>query len=172
MKKKKTIRLVLASVLVLIILGCFAISYAIDTAQFKQPSKQLQLKLKPDLVVKGIFGHNCPDCECGRTNFGNHSLVEYLENIQVGVWNQGKAKSAACTLKIEFYDVIGGRNVVLTKPVPELNANQSINIVENGEFLFKKSTGIKATVDSTGVVSESNETNNSMTVNNCVLYLI
>jgi hypothetical protein len=171
MKKKKNSRLVLAGVLVLIILGCFAISYAIDTAQFKQPYKELRLKLKPDLVVTGIFGHNCPDCNCGKTNFSNHSMVEYIENIQVGVWNQGKAKSASCTLKIEHYDVIYGRSKVITKTVPELNPNQSVNIVANGEFLFRKDKGITATVDSTNIVSESNETNNSMNVWNCLLYL-
>ncbi|MBM4146354.1 MAG: hypothetical protein FJ240_08795 [Nitrospira sp.] len=170
MKKRKNIRILLAFVSVLLVFGYFSVTYAVDPAIIQQPA--LQVLPMPDLVVRGIYGYHCPDCTCGRTNFGNHRLVEYLENIQVDVWNKGRAASAACTLKIEFYDVIGGRNVVLSKPIPALNPNQSINIVENGEFLFRKSTGIKATADSTGVVVESDEKNNTLTVQECIIYLI
>jgi hypothetical protein len=141
---------------------------AVETERLRRP---VPLPL-PDLVVTGIYGARCPDCGCGRTNFGNHPLVEYLENIQVNVKNQGRAASAACTLTIELYDVVGSRRVVITKSIAALNAGQSLSVEERGEFLFRKSDGIKATVDSTRVVIESNEANNSMTVRECMIYFI
>ena len=140
----------------------------VDTERLQRP---ISIPL-PDLVVTGIYGARCPDCGCGRTNFGNHPLVEYLEDIQVNVKNQGRAASGPCTLTIELYDVVGSRRVVITKSITALNAGQSLSVQERGEFLFRKSDGIRATIDSTRVVIESNEGNNSMTVRECTIYLI
>jgi len=140
----------------------------VDTEKLQRP---ISIPL-PDLVVTGIYGARCPDCGCGRTNFGNHPLVEYLEDIQVNVKNQGRVASAPCTLTIELYDVVGSRRAVINKNIPGLNAGQSLSVQERGEFLFRKSDGIRATIDSTRVVNESNEGNNSMTVRECTVYFI
>jgi len=134
--------------------------------------------LKPDLVVRdilgrpgypGIYGRSCPKCGCGKTDFQNHPLVEYQEDIIVHIFNQGVAPSAPCKLKIELYDVIGGRMHTIIKDVPRLEPGRGIEITEIGEFLYRKSTGIKATIDSTNVVAESDEDNNKKTVNECFL---
>jgi len=137
----------------------------VDTKELQKP---IPIPL-PDLIVTNIYGDSCPNCGCGRTNFQNHPLVEYQEGIRVYVRNQGRAASGACTLKIELYDVIGGRMAVINKNVPGLEAGGGTIIVESGEFLYRKSSGIKATIDSTNVVNESNERNNSKTVYECVM---
>jgi hypothetical protein len=140
----------------------------VDTEKLQKP---IPIPL-PDLVVTGIYGARCPDCGCGRTNFGNHPLVEYLEDIQVNVKNQGRAASGPCTLTIELFDVVGSRRAVINKNIPGLNAGQSLSVQERGEFLFRKSDEIRATIDSTRVVIESNEGNNSMTIRDCTVYFI
>ncbi len=91
-----------------------------------------------------------------------------MEDISVRVFNQGKATSAACKLTIKLYDIVGERSAVITKDVPSLEPDHGRYLMERGEFLFRKRTGIKATVDSTNVVHESNERNNSKTVNECI----
>ncbi|NWF93656.1 MAG: hypothetical protein HXY46_12110 [Syntrophaceae bacterium] len=121
----------------------------------------------PDLIVLDIYGTACPNCGCGRTNFQNHPLVEYQEDIWVRVRNQGRGASDSCTLKIELYDVIGGRMAVINKSVPKLQPGGEYMAEERGEFLYRKSSGIKATIDSTNAVAELNEANNTKTVTEC-----
>jgi len=175
MKKVTIITLVVS---LMTIFGAAVISYAgppVPTQPLPGPlieKEKLQERIPiplPDLVVTHIKGGNCPDCRCGRTNFGNHPLVEYMEDINVYVKNQGKATSDPCTLKITLYDVVGGRTAVITKAVPALAPDGLELITEGGEFLFRKRTGITATVDATNVVPESNEANNSMTVHECIV---
>ena len=173
MKRLTIMTLVSCLVVAFIVIG-FSISFA-GPQEIKQIPGPITIKLKPDLVVDAIYGH-CPDCRCGRTNFGNHYLVEYQEDIIVYIVNQGKVASAPCKLKIELYDVLWhaktGKKAVIIKDVPRLNPGQRYGIDERGEYLYRKSDGIKATVDSTNVVDESNERNNSMTVHECEPELI
>jgi hypothetical protein len=137
----------------------------IDTEKLGKP---IPIPL-PDLVVTDIYGGTCPNCGCGRTNFQNHLLVEYQEDIIVKVRNQGNAASGPCTLRIQLYDVIGGRMATINKSVPRLERGSGQTIIEHGEYLYRKSTGIVATIDSTNTVNESNEANNTKTVNECAV---
>jgi len=159
---KKVIALLIGTLFLLIGIGTLLV-----VAQPKPPMPPPILK--PDLVVTDIYGLRCPNCGCGKTDFQNHPLVEYQENIRVRILNQGKAPSAPCKLKIELYDVIGGRMHTIIKVIPRLEPGEVIFINELGEFLYKKSTGIKATIDSTNVVNESNERNNEKIVHECIV---
>jgi hypothetical protein len=127
----------------------------------------------PDLIVTGIYGRNCPNCGCGSTNFQNHPIVEYQEDIVLSVKNQGLADSGPCTLRLEFYDVISGITAVFAIPVPGLRrGEEKIFTRTSGGILYRKSPGITAIIDSTNVVTESNEGNNTKTVKECSVRLI
>ena len=128
----------------------------------------------PDLIVTGIYGSSCPNCGCGSSNYQNHPIVEYQEDIILSVKNQGAADSGPCSLRLEFYDVISGRiGVFPSIPVPGLRrGEEKIFTGISGGLLYRKRPGITATIDSTNVVAESNEGNNSKTVNECNVRLI
>jgi subtilase family serine protease len=127
----------------------------------------------PDLIVTGIYGSSCPNCGCGSTNYQNHPIVEYQEDIVLSVKNQGSADSGPCTLRLEFYDVISGRTAVFNIPVPGLRrGEEKIFTGTTGGFLYRKRPGITAVIDSTNVVVESNEGNNTKSINECNVRLI
>jgi len=141
----------------------------VDTEKLQKP---ISVPL-PDLIVTGIYGRSCPNCGCGSTNYQNHPIVEYQEDIVLSVKNQGSADSGPCTLRLEFYDVISGRTAVFAIPVPGLRrGEEKIFTGTTGGFLYRKSPGITAIIDSTNVVAESNEGNNTKTVKECSVRLI
>ncbi len=134
--------------------------------------KEIPIPL-PDLIVIDIFGLSCPNCQCGGIDFQNHPIVEYQEGVEVIVKNQGTADAGPCSFKLEFYDVISGRTAVFTIPVPGLRrGEEKILLAISGVFLYRKSPGITATIDSTSVVPELNERNNTKTVKECKVRLI
>lgn len=166
MKRVKNISVI--SLIIFLIFTYIAISNAIEP---QMPTSPLTATIKADLTVTDIkFGH-C-GCKCGKTDFGTHPLVRYSENLYVIITNKGNAKSAPCKLKIELYDNVGSKKVTIVKDVPEIAPNTTTTIKETGEYLWRIADGITATVDSTNVVSESNETNNTLNVKQCILYLI
>ncbi len=141
----------------------------VDTKELQKP---ISVPL-PDLIVTGIYGKNCPNCGCGSTNYQNHPIVEYQEDIVLSVKNQGLADSGPCTLRLEFYDVISGRTAVFAIPVPGLRrGEEKIFTGTTGGILYRKSPGITAIIDSTNVVTESNEGNNTKSVKECSVRLI
>jgi hypothetical protein len=155
-----------------------SLSFAAEQPKIKSPvdTKELQKQIAvplPDLIVTGIYGNSCPNCGCGSTNYQNHPVVEYQEDIVLSVKNQGAADSGPCTLRLEFYDVISGRTAVFSIPVPGLRRGEEKTFTGiSGGILYRKRPGITATIDSTNVVAESNEGNNTKTVNECNVRLI
>lgn len=165
MIKFKNTPIVVALITMLLMLGYFAITNG-GEPQLQQPPVGAVVVVKPDLVVTGICFKKC-GCQCGRTNFGTHRLVRYSEDLRVYIKNQGGAASVPCKLRIELYDNVGCRKAVITKDVGALGPGKSACIEEKGEYLWRLADGIKATVDSTNVVNESNEGNNILTVREC-----
>ena len=156
-----------------------SLSFAVDPIKPKTGivgTEKLQKPISvplPDLIVTGIYGRSCPNCGCGSTNYQNHPIVEYQEDIVLSVKNQGSADSGPCTLRLEFYDVISGRTAIFAIPVPGLRrGEEKIFTGTTGGFLYRKSPGITAIIDSTNVVAESNEGNNTKTVKECSVRLI
>jgi len=141
----------------------------VDTERLQKP---ISVPL-PDLIVTGIYGNSCPNCGCGSMNYQNHPIVEYQEDIVLSVKNQGSADSGPCTLRLEFYDVISGITARFNIPVPGLRRGEEKTFTgTSGGILYRKRPGITAIIDSTNVVTESNEGNNTKTVNECNVRLI
>jgi len=163
MGKFNKITVLFVCVSILSVLGYLSIA----NGELQKQPPRAPLVIKPDLVVTDIYNSSCPSCMLGRTDFQNHPLVDYAEDIEVRIKNQGNAPSRPCKLKIELFDNVGARRAVIIKDAPGLNPGEGIRIKERGEYLFRKSDGIKATVDSTNVVDESDETNNSKTIKEC-----
>jgi hypothetical protein len=177
--KKITRILMMSFVITISILVMISLSLAIDPMKPKTgvvDNEKLQKPISvplPDLIVTGIYGSSCPNCGCGSTNYQNHPVVEYQEDVVLSVKNQGAADSSPCTLRLEFYDVISGRTAVFSIPVPGLRRGEEKTFTGiSGGILYRKRPGITATIDSTNVVAESNEGNNTKTVNECNVRLI
>ena len=178
MEKKRKIFL-RGSLIAIAMVVMISLSFAAEPQpRIKSPvdTKELQKPISvplPDLIVVDIFGRSCPDCGCGSTNYQNHPMVEYQEDIALTVKNQGLADAAPCTLRLEYYDVISGRTAVFNIPVPGLRHGEERYFTGvSGGILYRKSSGITATIDSTSVVPESNEGNNTKTVKECKVRLI
>ena len=178
MKRRARI-LTISFVITISIIVMTSLSFAADPIKPKAGAVDAEKLAKPisvplpDLIVTGIYGRNCPNCGCGSTNFQNHPIVEYQEDIVLSVKNQGLADSGPCTLRLEFYDVISGITAVFAIPVPGLRrGEEKIFTGTTGGILYRKSPGITAIIDSTNVVTESNEGNNTKTVKECSVRLI
>jgi hypothetical protein len=150
------------------------ISYAAPPAP-KQPLVQ-QAPVKPiipkprtDLKVDAIHSHRCK-CDLSDVD------AFYMGNIMVNVSNnymQSGGVSTTATLTVTYHDLSSGGPVTVTKNIPTLNpyptnpwALQNFVVVDH-PVLVKRSGGIRAEIQPTGIVVDSNPANNIMIVRDC-----
>ena len=102
---------------------------------------------KPDLVPVN------PD------NWVNFCDVDNYGNLEVHIKNQGTAAAGPSTLEVDF-----GQQAPTLMPVPSLLAGETTTILVPFSYgCFNPDCGFEITVDSAGVIDESNELNNSQT---------
>lgn len=100
----------------------------------------------------------------------------YVADIMVDVSNNYIQKGGGSTtaiLKVTYHDLLTGHPVTVTKNISTLNPYptdpwriQMLKVVDH-PVLVKKSTGIKAEIQITGMAADSNPSNNVKTVHKC-----
>lgn len=92
-------------------------------------------------------------------NWVNFCDVDDSGNLRVHIKNQGTAAADPSTLEVDF-----GQYGQILEPVPSLLAGETATILVPIPYgCFDPDCGFEITVDSAGVIDESNELNNSQT---------
>jgi hypothetical protein len=123
-----------------------------------------------DLKVDGIFG---PNCKCDISDVD----AVYMGRINVTVSNNYQKSGGLATqseLTVTYHDLRSGQLVTVKKQLPVIKPYptnpwvlQEYQVVTS-PVLVKKSVGIKAEIKPTSPgVSDSDNSNNSMTVRKC-----
>jgi hypothetical protein len=134
----------------------------------KVPRQVLQ-KPSTDLKVDAVHAYRCK-CDLGDVD------AFYMGNIMVNVSNnymQSGGVSTAATITVTYHDLSAGHPVTVTKNIPTLNpyptnpwALQGFVVVDH-PVLVKRSGGIRAEIQPTGIAGDSNPANNIMIVRDC-----
>jgi hypothetical protein len=108
---------------------------------------------KPDLLVVA-----------DPVNWVNFCDMDGIGNLEVHIKNQGTADAGPSTLEVNF----SGQQAPTSISVPSILAGATITIpVPISGGCFSPDCGFEITVDSAGVINESNELNNSQ-VGSCL----
>lgn len=141
--------------------------------EMQAPTKQIQavdrvvLPPKADLRIDSIHSTECP---CGMRELPGVDAF-YVSNILVDVAN-ASGKATTSTLTVTYHDLNFGPKTI-TKTISSLNpyptnpwALQMFKVLDQ-PALIKKSTGIRAEIQPTAPVTDSNPANNVKTVHEC-----